>query len=693
MTDAAAAGASGVRPGDPGVLGATPDAEGTNFAVYSSAGAYDGAVTLCLLDDRGGERRVPMWQERDVWSCHVAGVGPGQLYGYRASGPMDPARGLRFDASRLLLDPYARAMTPVDPAQPRLLRCVVVDGAYDWGADRAPGRPWSETVIYETHVRGISVEHPDVPQELRGTYAALATAPILDHLASLGVTAVELLPVHQFVDEQSLLDRRLRNYWGYMTVGFFAPHAGYSAGGTRGQQVVEFKRAVQALHARGLEVILDVVYNHTGEGGPGDPALSFRGLANEVYYRLDPSDPSRYLDTTGTRNSMDTGRPQVLRLIMDSLRYWVVEMHVDGFRFDLAAELARQHGYVDRLSAFFDLLYQDPVLSRVKLIAEPWDVGAPDSYQVGGFPTGWSEWNDHVRDTIRDFWRGRAGLGDLGTRLAGSSDLFAVSRRGPDASVNFVTAHDGKTLSDLVTYEAKYNQANGEGNTDGAGDDHADNYGVEGPSDDPAIAAVRQRQRRNMLATLLLAQGVPMICGGDEIGRTQRGNNNAYCQDNAISWYDWRLGDDARQAIAFVKRAVGLRLAHPALRRRSFLSGAVDGGALPDVTWFGPDGGPMTVDRWNDPAGSFLGLLLAGDRTGTVDAGGRPLGDADLLVVLNAGEREVRVPVPGRPGAAYTVLLDTTDAAGAGGAAPVRAGDSLAVGGRTVVVAAAPLAR
>jgi isoamylase len=686
-------GPGGATRGDGAVLGAIPDGGGTNFAVFASSAAHGGAVTLCLLDDAGGERRVPMWREHDVWTARVPGVGPGQLYGYRATGTRDPSRGLLFDGSRLLLDPYARAMTPVDPAQPRLLRSVVADGSFDWAGDRPPRRPWRDTVLYETHVRGISATHPGVPEGRRGTYAGLASAPVLDHLAGLGVTAVELMPVHQHLDEPFLLDRGLRNYWGYSTIGFFAPHAAYSAGGTRGEQVRELKEAVRALHARGLEVILDVVYNHTAEGSAGDPALAFRGLANDVYYRSDPADPGRYTDTTGTGNSLDTGRPEVLRLIMDSLRYWVTEMHVDGFRFDLAAELARQHGYVDRLSAFFDLVYQDPVLGRVKLIAEPWDVGAPDSYQVGRFPDGWAEWNDHVRDTVRDFWRGRAPAADLGNRLGGSSDLFGASRRGPDASVNFVTAHDGKTLADLVTYAGKHNEANGESNRDGAGDDRADNYGVEGPTADVAISTLRRRQRRNLLGTLLVAQGVPMIAGGDEIGRTQRGNNNAYCQDNEISWYDWSATDDAARMTAFVRRAVALRLGHPALRRTGFLTGGPPDAALPDVSWFGADGQPMSPARWNDPGGHFLGFLLAGDRvdpSGDGEPGGGER-DADVLVLLNAGPDEVRVPLPGRRGAAYTVALDTAAEDGAGSAAAVPAGQPLAVGGRTLVVALSPL--
>ncbi|MEV0277024.1 glycogen debranching protein GlgX [Streptomyces sp. NPDC050610] len=662
-------------------LGAAWDGRGTNFAVYSSAGAYGGEVVLCLLDDGGGERRVAMDADCDIWHVYVPEARPGQRYGFRASGPRDPARGLFFDGERLLLDPYAKAMYPLAPRQ---LGCLVVDTAFDWGADRPPERPWADTVLYETHVKGISVTHPGVPPALRGTYAGLAHPTVVGHLAELGVTAVELLPVHQFLSEQRVLDLKLTNYWGYSTVGFFAPHCAYSSAGDRGQQVAEFKSMVKALHAAGIEVILDVVYNHTAEGPPEGPPLSFRGLANEVYYRLDPADPSRYIDTTGTQNTLNAGRPEVLRLILDSLRYWVTEMRVDGFRFDLAATLARQHGYVDRLSAFFGLLYQDPVLGRTKLIAEPWDVGAPDSYQVGRFPPGWAEWNDRYRDTVRDFWRGRPAVGGLAERLAGSADLYSADRRGPDASINFVTCHDGKTLADLVTYERKYNEANGEDNRDGTGDDRAANYGVEGPTEDPAVNALRARQRRNLLATLLLSQGVTMLLGGDELGRTQRGNNNAYCQDNEVSWYHWPQGPEP--FTAFVRRVVGLQRAHPALKRRAFLTGS---GAPPDVAWYDRDGRVMTVGRWQDPATRFLGLLLAGDG---VPGRGGPVRDDDILVLLNADTSPADFAVPGRSGARYGLVLDTgaEDGAPAPGAV-LSAGDRYAVPPRTVLVAAAPL--
>ena len=686
------------HPGDPRCLGASTGPHGTDFAVYSSVGAYGGDVSLVLVDGPGRETEVPLYADHDVWHAHLPEVGPGQRYGYRVNGPHDPARGLLFDRSVLLLDPYAKAMEPAATGVHRSLVSVVVDSGFDWGDDAAPRRQWADTVVYETHVKGISVAHPGVPVPLRGTYAGLAHPAVVDHLVGLGVTAVELMPIQQFLTEPFLLDRHLTNYWGYSTIGFFAPHGGFSSSGSAGQQVREFQTMVAALHDAGLEVILDVVYNHTAEGGPGAPALSFRGLANEVYYRLDPSDPSRYVDTTGTGNSLETGRPEPLRLMLDSLRYWVTDMHVDGFRFDLAAALAREHGYVDRLSSFFDLLYQDPVLNQVKLIAEPWDVGAPDSYQVGRFPAGWAEWNDRFRDAVRDFWRGRGSVAELASRLTGSSDVYGWSRRGPDASVNFVVAHDGKTLADLVAYEGKHNLANGEGNADGTSDDRAANYGVEGPTDDPAIVAVRRRQQRNLLATLLVSQGVAMLGGGDEIGRTQGGNNNAYCQDNPTSWYDWTPSDEAAALTAFVARAVGVQLGHPALRRHTFLTGEAVPHGLPDVTWYDRAGDPMTAERWRDPSNHFLALLLAGDRTDRLDAAGRPEPDDDVLVVLNASTEPADFVVPGRTGATYTVVLDTRSPDGTPSSsslgsepAPLPLGSVLRVDARTVVVATSPL--
>jgi len=663
-----------VRPGSGRVLGAHWDGSGTNFAVFSTAGAYGGAVELCLLDDAGSEERVAMHVDQDIWHAYVPGVGPGRRYGYRASGPFAPEHGLRFDASTLLSDPYALALERA--GGPREVHSLVVDEAFDWGDDKPPATPWSKTVLYETHVQGISRTHPDVPEALRGTYAGFGSEPIVEHLGSLGVSAVELLPVHAFVTEQRLLDMGLTNYWGYTTLGFFAPHAPYRSSSQPGSQVAEFKAMVKALHAAGLEVILDVVYNHTCEGGPGNPTVSFRGLANEVYYRLVPGDPSRYVDTTGTSNTLNVDRPEVLRLIMDSLRYWVSEMHVDGFRFDLAATLARDRGSFDRLAAFFDLVYQDPVVGAVKLIAEPWDIG---DYQVGRFPRGWAEWNDRFRDDVRDFWRGRVGVRPMGYRLTGSSDLYGADRRGPDASVNFVCAHDGKTLADLVTYERKHNEANGESNRDGTGDDRAESFGVEGPSDDPAIVAARARRQRNLLATLVLSQGVPMLLGGDERGRTQRGNNNAYCQANEISFYDWSADPAADALTAFVARLLGLSRDHATLRRTSFFDG---GGTPPDIAWYDARGNPMTDVAWLDPGNRFVAYLLAGDKADEPDD--------DVLVAINASSAPAPFVAPGLDGQQFALLLDTglddgQPAAGVGFAT----GAVVMVEPQTVLVAAA----
>ncbi|MDX6677591.1 MAG: isoamylase [Solirubrobacteraceae bacterium] len=673
----------GERAGSGRVLGAHWDGEGTNFAVFSTAGAYGGAVELCLVAgaDGDGERRVPMSVGQDIWHVYVPGVGPGQRYGYRASGPFAPDRGLRFDHDRMLSDPYALALEPMGGNRPREVHSLVVDERFDWGDDRPPAIDWSQTILYETHVQGISALHPDVPPELRGTYAGMASAPVVEHLRSLGVSSVELLPVHHFLTEQRLLDMGLTNYWGYTTLGFLAPHGPYRSSDGPGSQVDEFKSMVKALHAAGLEVILDVVYNHTCEGGPGGPTVCFRGLANEVYYRLVPGDPSRYVDTTGTSNTLNVDRPEVLRLIMDSLRYWVTEMHVDGFRFDLAATLARDRGTFDRLSAFFDLVYQDPVVGAVKLIAEPWDTGMDESaYEVGRFPRGWAEWNDRYRDDVRDFWRRRSGVAAMGYRLTGSSDLYGADRRGPDASVNFITAHDGKTLADLVTYERKHNERNGESNRDGTGDDRAENFGVEGPTDDARIAAARARQRRNFVATLMLSQGVPMLLGGDERGRTQRGNNNAYCQANELSFYDWSADPAAAAFQAYTAYVIGLHLDHPVLRRTAFFDGS---GSPPDISWYESSGQPMTGAAWSDPANHFIAYLLAGD--------GADEPDDDLLVVLNATLERVSFTAPGIAGQRFSLLLDTglddgRPQAGAG----FEKGDAVDVAPQTVLVAAAP---
>ena len=655
-------------------LGASWTGSDTRFAVFSSAAAYGGDVQLCLLDGDGGEQRLPMAVEHDIWSVLVPGVGPGQRYGYRASGPFAPERGLLFDDRRLLVDPYARAL---EPTAPRKALSLVVDPAFDWGDDHQLDIPWDETVLYETHVKGISRRHPGVPPALRGTYPGMASPAVLDHLVGLGISAVELMPVHQSASEQRLIDLGLTNYWGYSTLGYFAPHAGYRAGSVAASQVVQFKQLVKALHEAGIEVILDVVYNHTGEGTADEPAITLRGLANEKYYRLDAEDPSRYADCTGTGNTLNVDRREVLRLIMDSLRYWVTDMHVDGFRFDLATTLARDMGSFDRLAAFFDLVYQDPVINRVKLIAEPWDVNRPDSYQAGRFPRGWAEWNDRFRDDVRDFWRRRSsGVAAMGYRLTGSSDLYGADRRGPDTSINFVSAHDGKPLRDLVTYEHKHNEANGEGNADGAGDDRAENFGIEGPTDDEQVVAARARQQRNLLATLVLSQGVPMILGGDESCRTQQGNNNSYCQDNEISWYDWSV-KNSRHMMEFTTRLIALNRAHRPLRRPSFLTGTGD---PPDIAWFDSVGRSMTDERWHDPANHFLAYLLRGRTDGPPDE--------DVLVVLNASTEPARFVTPGVPGQRYRLLLDTGTPDGSPAPVPVEAGVPVTVAGATVLVAA-----
>jgi glycogen operon protein len=571
---------------------------------------------------------------------------------------------------------------------------VVTDPYFDWGDDRPPRRPYADTVIYEAHVRGLTRTHPDVPPELRGTYAGLAHPAVVEHLTSLGVTAVELMPVHQYVQDGVLLDRGLSNYWGYNTIGFFAPHNAYAAHGTRGEQVNEFKSMVKALHAAGLEVILDVVYNHTAEGNERGPTLSFRGIDNASYYRLVDGDWAHYYDTTGTGNSLLMRHPYVLQLIMDSLRYWVTEMHVDGFRFDLAATLARQFHEVDRLSAFFDLIQQDPVISRVKLIAEPWDVGE-GGYQVGNFPPLWSEWNGKYRDAVRDFWRGEPGsLGEFASRLTGSSDLYAHSRRRPRASVNFVTAHDGFTLRDLVSYNDKHNEVNGEDNRDGESHNRSWNCGAEGESDDPAVLRLRARQQRNFLVTLLLSQGIPMLCHGDELGRTQRGNNNAYCQDNEISWIDWRLADDQRALADFTRYVIALRAAHPVLRRRRFFRGETatkPEQPLPDLVWLQPDGREMADEDWQRSDAHSLAVFLNGDAIAEPDLCGRPVVDDSFLLLLNAYWEPVEFRLPDSTyGDRWTALIDTAEVEGPPDEAEHKAGAALLVERRSLVLLSRP---
>ncbi|MEU3606370.1 glycogen debranching protein GlgX [Streptomyces sp. NPDC035033] len=680
-----------VWPGAPTPLGARcrtgPDGtRGTNFALW--AGGAE-AVELCLFAPDGTETRLPLTElTHEIWHGFVPGVGAGQRYGYRVHGRWDPWTGARWNPAKLLLDPYARAVDgefalPPEvyghvrdwPQQhvadtvrderdsaPYVPKGVVVRDDDDWSDDRRPKTPWPDSVIYELHVKGFTARHPGVPEHLRGTYAGLAHPAAIDHLVRLGVTAVELLPVHQFAHEDHLLRRGLTNYWGYNSIGYFAPHAGYSSSGTTGQQVGEFKRMVRALHAAGIEVILDVVYNHTAEAGELGPTLSLKGIDNRGYYRLQ-SDARRYADYTGCGNTLHVVQPQVLRLITDSLRYWVTEMGVDGFRFDLAAALARSMHDVDMLSPFLAVIAQDPVLRRVKLIAEPWDVGN-GGYQVGAFPPLWTEWNDRYRDAVRDFWRGALpDVRDLGYRLSGSSDLYAWGGRRPYASVNFVTAHDGFTLRDLVTYERKHNEANGEGNRDGTHDNRSWNCGVEGETDDPEVNALRLRQLRNLLTTLLLSTGVPMLVAGDEMGRTQGGNNNAYCQDNEIGWLDWSLPDDPGRAqlLVLTRRLLALRHRHPVLRRRAFFSGRPQGAdGLRDLAWFGPDGTEMTERDWYAPSAT-LALYLSGRDIPGRDERGEPVLDDSFLAVLHAGHRPLDFRLPGPPWAqTYERVLDTS---------------------------------
>ncbi|MFF1812892.1 glycogen debranching protein GlgX [Streptomyces sp. NPDC058251] len=646
-----------------------------------------------------------------VWHCYLPGIGPGQRYGYRVHGPWDPSAGHRCNPAKLLLDPYARAVDGQADNHPSLfehapggpsradtaghtLLGVVTDPEFDWGHDRPPMRPYAETVIYEAHVRGLTRTHPEVPAELRGTYAGLAHPAVIGHLTSLGVTAVELMPVHQYAQDGFLRDRGLSNYWGYNTIGFFAPHNGYAAHGTHGEQVDEFKAMVKALHAAGLEVILDVVYNHTAEGNENGPTLSFRGIDNAAYYRLVEGDPAHYYDTTGTGNSLLMRHPNVLQLIMDSLRYWVTEMHVDGFRFDLAATLARQFHEVDRLSAFFDLVQQDPVVGRVKLIAEPWDVG-DGGYQVGNFPPLWSEWNGKYRDSVRDFWRsGDRTLGEFASRLTGSSDLYQHDRRRPRAGINFVTAHDGFTLHDLVSYNDKHNEANGEGNRDGESANRSWNCGAEGPTDDEGVRELRARQQRNFLATLLLSQGVPMLAHGDELGRTQQGNNNAYCQDNEISWIDWNLSDEQRDLMDFTRRAIELRAAHPVLRRRRFFLGDTATHAhqpLPDLMWLRPDAREMTDEDWLRPDAHAVAVFLNGDAIAEPDPYGAPVVDHSFLLLLNSYWEPVtfRLPDAGY-GERWTSRIDTADPQGLPDESERKAGTEVRVEPRSLVLLSRP---
>jgi isoamylase len=697
-----------VWPGDSYPLGATYDGAGTNFGLFSEVARR---VELCLFDDDGAESRVDLHEvDGFVWHAYLPGVGPGQRYGYRVHGPYHPAAGQRCNPAKLLLDPYAKAIEggvtwgqPVFSYQfghpdrrnnadsaPYVPRSVVINPYFDWNRDRSPRTPYYETVIYEAHVRGLTKEHPVVPQEQRGTYLGLAHPAVIAHLRELGVTAIELMPVHQFVTDSHLNDRGLHNYWGYNTIGFFAPHNVYSASGSRGQQVQEFKSMVRTMHEAGIEVILDVVYNHTAEGNHLGPTLSFRGIDNAAYYRLVDDDRRYYMDTTGTGNSLLMRHPHVLQMIMDSLRYWVLDMHVDGFRFDLAAALARQFHEVDRLSAFFDLVQQDPVVSQVKLIAEPWDVG-DGGYHVGNFPPLWSEWNGKYRDTIRDLWRGQhATLPEFAFRLTGSSDLYKQDSRRPVASVNFVTAHDGFTLADLVSYDHKHNEANGEDNRDGTDDNRSWNCGVEGPTDDPAVLALRARQKRNFLTTLLLSQGVPMLLAGDELGRTQQGNNNAYCQDNEISWVNWAVHDEDDQLLVdYIRTLIGLRADHPVFRRRRFFSGqAIRGGhqRLRDIAWFTPTGQEMTGEDWDAGFAKSLTVFLNGQAISEPDRRGERISDDSFLLLFNASEHDLVFAIPPRRyGQRWTTVLDTArPRADPEGASTVKPGDMTTVINRSL---------
>ncbi len=670
-----------VWPGSPAPLGATFDGAGTNFAIFSAHGI---GVELCLFEP-GAAARVPLAERTgDVWHAYLPDVRPGQRYGYRVYGPYAPADGHRFNPAKLLLDPYARAIDGAFPwddalhdfardsegAEPTpderdsagvVPKGLVVDSQFSWGDDRPPRTPWSRTLIYECHVKGMTALHPDVPPPLRGTYLGLASEPVLEHLRSLGVTAVELLPVHHAVSEDHLRGTGLVNYWGYSTLGYFAPDVRFASGGRGGgEQVVEFKEMVRRLHLAGLEVILDVVYNHTGEGGWHGPTLSFRGIDNRSYYRMREDSPGRYLDFTGTGNTLNLLHPRVLQLVLDSLRYWVTEMHVDGFRFDLAATLGREPVEFRRDARFFEVLRQDPVLSRVKLVAEPWDL-RPGGYQLGNFPVEWVEWNGRYRDDVRRFWRGDGSVADLAHRVAGSSDVFAGSGRGPHASLNFVTAHDGFTLQDLVSYERKHNEANGEKNRDGSDNNFSRNWGAEGPTEAPAIRALRERAKRNLLATLALSQGVPMLLQGDELGRTQQGNNNAYCQDNEVSWVDWCLDEERRAWLRFVRDLLAIRRAHPVLRRRTFFRGRAPGaGGGIDLSWHRPDGHEMAVADWRHPESTAIGMLIHGSHTQDRDEEGRLLVGATLLLLANGGSAATPFVLPAVAALGRWVeLLDT----------------------------------
>ena len=673
-----------IRPGSIYPLGASYDGAGVNFALYSQVAQK---VELCLFDEHDAETRIEMTEQNSyVWHNYIPGLQPGQRYGYRVYGPYDPMHGLRCNPNKLLLDPYAKAiegnidgdeslfsywfkspddtsaMNDLDSAA-HTMKSAVINPYFDWGNDQHPYISYHDSVIYEAHVRGMTNLNMDVPPDIRGTYAGLAYPSVIEYLKKLGVTAIELMPIHQFVNDSFLQEKGLSNYWGYNTIGFFAPHNAYSSSGERGEQVNEFKSMVKAYHHAGMEVILDVVYNHTAEGNHMGPTLSFKGIDNASYYRLVEGDQQHYFDTTGTGNSLLMRSPHALQLITDSLRYWVTEMHVDGFRFDLAATLARQFQEVDKLSAFFDIVEQDPIISRVKLIAEPWDLGS-GGYQVGGFPSSWSEWNGRYRDTVRDFWRSQPStLPEFASRLMGSSDLYQVNGRRPVASVNFITAHDGFTMNDLVSYNEKHNEANGEGNRDGESNNRSWNCSVEGPTNIPDVNDLRQRQMRNMFATLLFSQGIPMICGGDEVARTQQGNNNAYCQDNEISWTNWHLDKGRKELLAFVSKLIHLRLDHPVLHRRRFFTGREpgdDSNMIPQVEWFDHTGSIMDMDDWQNTHAFSMMIYLNGSDIPEVDWYGNRMVDNDFILIFNAHYEPIMFTLPDeRYGRKWQLVVDT----------------------------------
>ncbi len=700
-----------VLPGTPYPLGATWDGSGVNFALFSEGAE---GVELCLYAPDGSElARITMREQTDfVWHCYLPEARPGMLYGYRVRGPYDPANGLRFNPNKLLIDPYAKAISGVvewseamfgypieggedrdlefddEDSAPGMPKSVVVEPAFSWADDRPPKTPWHRTVIYEAHVRGLTMLHPEIPPELRGTYSAVADHRMVRYLKDLGVTAIELMPVHHFVHDKHLVDRGLRNYWGYNSIGYLAPDGRYASDRRPGRVVDEFKTMVKTLHRAGIEVILDVVYNHTAEGNHLGPTLAFRGADNRSYYRL--VDEGRfYMDYTGTGNTLNMLHPRVIQLIMDSLRYWVQDMHVDGFRFDLAATLARELHAVDRLSAFFDIIHQDPVLSQVKLIAEPWDIGE-GGYQVGNFPVLWAEWNGKYRDTIRRYWKGDEGtVAELGYRLTGSSDLYATNGRHPYASINFVTAHDGFTLRDLVSYNDKHNEANGEENRDGSDDNLSWNCGVEGETDDPEVNALRARQQRNFITTLMLSQGTPMLLHGDESGRTQRGNNNVYCQDNEISWQQWDLGEGQEELLEWTRRVVAFRHRHPVLRRRNYFRGRpIRGEGIKDISWLRPDGTEMEEGDWQDPERRTLGMWLAGSAADLTDDEGMPVRDDNILILLNAHHEGCEFVLPAAAGRRqrWSLALDTVHPEAEEGATNLVAGERFVLEPRSMAV-------